>query len=159
MALSHVAVMEKMRTALETIETDYPAEGDTLLAYAPSKSNVEAGGVPSAIQEFPAALILPDRQDGDYILQPGQHRHSYRIRVLLLFASADYTEAMYITAPLLELVIEKMVANVTVGNTANSVLMKDWTFGQIPWAGKDYIGYEISFRVSEQASATPATGS
>ena len=153
MALSQVDVCEVVRAALEEIE-------DIVAAYAPSQQTPTDGGLPTALNpvDMPAALVMPGRTL-DYILQPGRHRHTWQLRVLLLLGGGDFTETAYIAGPMPDKVLEEMKEHLTANGYANSLLFVEGSgLSTIDWAGAEYLGYELIFRVSEAAAATVATG-
>lgn len=153
MALSQMDVCEAVRTALEEIE-------DIVAAYAPSQSAPGAGGLPVALQsvDMPAALVMPGRTVS-YVLNPGRHRHTWQLRVLLLIGGADFSEAAYIAGPMPDAVIAEMAQHLTANGYANVILLAEGTgLSTIEWAGYEYLGYELIFTVSEAAPVTVATG-
>lgn len=153
MALSQADVLEVVRASLEDIE-------DLLAVYAPSQPSVDKGGVPMTLAgaDMPCAIVLPG-ESTRYILQPGRQRHDYRVRVLLFIGGMDYAEAAYVGGPLPDQVIGEMLTHVTANGYANLLLFERGTgLGALEWAGNEYLGYEFIFKVSEAASATPATG-
>lgn len=160
MAIDQATLLDELRKRLENVVVYEGETEERLTAYAPTQPSTGEGGLPVAVSgaDLPCALVLPGRTI-DYILQPGQHRHTYLVRVLVLLAGADFTETAFVGGPLPDRIIEKMVGNVTVGGAANSCLFQDSTgLVAIQWGGVEYLGYEMQWRVSEQASATPATG-
>lgn len=157
MSLNQAAVMEQVRQALETVEVTEGEPDDRLVAYAPTQVTEAAGGIPSAVQP-PCAIVLPGRTQ-EYILRSNQHRHSYQVRVLVLLASADYTETAFIAAVLPDRVLEVMSGQVTAAGTANSIVFAESEgLVELTWGGRTYLGYELIFNASEQAIVTPATG-
>lgn len=153
MALSQVDVLEVMRQALEEIE-------DVKAAFAPSQASQAEGGVPLDIarEEMPVAIVLPGRTL-KYILTQGRHRHTYQVRVLVLLAEVDLTEGAYLLGPLPDQVLGELLEHITADGYANSLLFKESQgLVGLQWAGRDYLGYELIFEVSEAAAATPATG-
>ena len=152
MGIDQVAVLEQFRALAATVE-------GVVVAYAPTQASEGEGGVPGAPRDFPCAIVLPG-QSSEYILHPGQHRHTYEVRVLLLMEGVDDAQNAWLIAPMPDRVIEVFVGNVTLGGRANSVLFERSTgLATVEWAGISYLGYEFTFRVSEQASANPAAGS
>lgn len=153
MALSQVAVLEKLRLRMAEVS-------GVNAAYAPSQEDPASGGLPPAASfENPCAIVLPGRSS-EYLITNGRHRHTYQVRVLLLITGFDYTENAFVGAPMPDRVIEKMTGNVTVGGSANSVVFQQSSgLDGISWGGKDFLGYEFLFEVSETAAATVATGS
>lgn len=153
MALSQMDVCEAVRAALEEIE-------EIVAAYAPSQASPHAGGLPTALDavDMPAALVMPGRTV-QYILNPGRHRHTWQLRVLLLIGGADFSEAAYVAGPMPDAVIVEMAQHLTANGHANVILMAEGTgLSTIEWAGGEYLGYELIFNVSEAAAVTVATG-
>ena len=158
MAIDQAAVLDALRQRLESVVVYEGEAEERLIAYAPSQPSPGEGGLPLEVTDLPAALVMPGRTI-DYILQPGQHRHTYLVRVLVILGGGQYTETAFIGSPLPDRIIEKMVGNVTLGGAANSCLFQDCSgLVEITWGGTQYLGYEMQWRVSEQASASPATG-
>lgn len=152
MAMSQSAVLEKLRLRMAEVS-------GVVAAYAPSQSTPGAGGVPAGLMDFPCAVCLPD-ETREYIITNERQRHTWLARILLLVSGADYSEDAYNACPFPDAVIEKMTGNVTVGGSANSVVFERSSgLNTYTWGGKDYLGYEFKFEVSETAAATVATGS
>lgn len=152
MALDQEAVLEKLRLRMAELS-------GLVAAYSTSQSTPSAGGVPAALQDYPCALVLPDRTKA-YLVSNGRHRHTYNVRILLIVGGADYTENANVASPLLVRAIEKLTGNVTLGGSANSCVFESNTgLVTLEWGGLEYLGYEILVEVSESAAATVATGS
>lgn len=152
MGISQTAVLEKFRQRMGELT-------GMVAAYAPSQSAESSGGIPPvAALVTPCAIVLPGKTL-EYILTQPRHRHTYEVRVLILVAGADYTENIGVAAPMPDRAIEQIVLNVTLGGTANSAVFRQSSgLGDIEWGGRDFIGYELTFEVSETASASAGTG-
>lgn len=126
--------------------------------YAPSEN--DDNRLPAALNEFPAVLVLPG-PTLEYVLSAGQHRHTYEVKVSVFCnQGGDLGESAYQALPLVDAIIEKFTGNVTLGGRVNSNLFgKSSGFAALEYNGLEYIGWEITLRVSEQAAATPAVGS
>ncbi len=121
-------------------------------------ANDDEHALPAALGEFPSVLVLPGELI-EYILSGGQHRHTYNVHVLVLCNQAGETgQTAKQAIPLVDALIEKFSVNVG-GTWANSCLLSGHSgFATIEYAGIDYLGWDITLRVSEQAAATPAKG-
>lgn len=153
MALSQTTVIERLRVLAATV-TGIEA------AYAPTAVEAAIGGIPpSAAFTFPCAIVLPG-PSSQYLIGNGRHRHTYRVRVLILVAGVDVVENAYVAAPMPDRFIEVMTGNVTAGGRANSVVFVESSgMAGVSWGGLEYLGYELTLEVSETAAATPAAGS
>lgn len=149
MALSTSTVLTNIRTLIDAVS-------DFARVY--SASSNDANALPPALGEFPAVLVLPG-DTVEYILSGGAHRHTYNVKVLVLCNQAgERGAAAYQAIPLVDAILEKFAVNIG-GTWANSCLLSSTSgFATIEYAGIDYLGWEITLRVSEQASATPAKG-
>ncbi|HXG36522.1 MAG TPA: hypothetical protein VNL15_06110 [Dehalococcoidia bacterium] len=125
--------------------------------YAPSETDSNA--IPLALNEFPCALVFPG-PTLEYILSNGGHRHIYQVKVQVIEGSALVSERAASVLPFVDRIIEKFAVNVTLGSRANSCIFETQSgFVGLEYGGIDYLGYEITLRVSEQAAASPAIGS
>lgn len=153
MAISQMDVCEVTRVALEEIE-------DIVAAYAPTQRTPGEGGLPTALQsnDMPCALVMPGRTLG-YILNPGRNRHDWQLRVLLLVGGADFSENAFIIGPMPDQVVTEVAQHLTANGYANLLLYTEGSgLSVIEWAGYEYMGYELIFKVSEAAAVTVATG-
>ena len=150
MALSQSTVLAQIRDLVA---------GVTGMVRVYAAGETDANAIPASIQEWPAALILPGPTT-EYILMGGGQRHSYDVKVQVLQAGGDIGSRVTDVLPFVDRIISKFESNVTLGNRANSCLFAGSSGLQgMEYNGKEYTGYEITLRVSEQATATPATGS
>lgn len=126
--------------------------------YAPSET--DGNRIPPAFNELPCALVLPGPSI-EYILSMGQQRHTYEVRVQIFEApGGDVGDASNAVLPMVDRVIELFAGNVTLGARANScVFARHGGFQGFEYGDLPYLGYEITLRVSEQATVTPAPGS
>lgn len=116
--------------------------------------------IPPALHEFPAALVLPG-ETREYVLMTGGQRHTYAVKILVLQGGmgGDVGQAAYAALPLVDTLIARFEGNVTLGNRANSAIFERSSgFVTLTYAEIDYLGYEVTLRVSEQATAAPAVG-
>lgn len=151
MALSMSTVIRQVRALLDEMSL-------VTRVYAPSENNENA--LPATLNEFPVAVLVLPGQDLEYILGPGQHRHTYEVDVLVFCRQGgELGESAYTALPLVDAILEKFAVNVTLGNRSNScVFARQSGFSTLEYNGIDYLGWEIVLRVSEQADATPAIG-
>lgn len=154
MSLSQVAVIGRVR---ELIVPDFEAAGGR--AYGAGDGGQDA--IPPALHEFPAALVVPG-ETREYIgPQQGGQRHTYAVKILVLQGGVggDVGEAASAALPLVDTLIARFERNVTLGNRANSAIFERSSgFVTLTYAEIDYLGYEVTLRVSEQATAQPAIG-
>lgn len=156
MALSRLDALSKIRATIAELSA-------TAMVY--SASDDDEWRLPFAFTDFgdPGQVIvavMPGPTFGDgYILTSGQHRHTYEVTVVVFAAGFDYGDRMHDAMALVDLVIEKFTGQVALGGTVNSCLFSR-TSGLITreYGGEEYAAEEITLRVSEQASATPAYG-
>lgn len=150
MAISQSTAIGQMRDLLDEIST-------IERIYAPSEN--DGNKLPDVINEFPTVTIMPG-STLDYILTTGGHRHTYEVRVIIYCRQgSDTGESAYQAMPLVDSIIEKFVGNVTLGGRVNScVVARQSGFVNLEYNDIDYIGWEVTLRVSEQASAAPAVG-
>lgn len=152
MALSMLTTIAQVRDLLDEVT-------GIERIFAPSEN--DGNKIPDALGEFPSVVVLPGPDTGSgYILSAGQHRHTYEVKVLVFCRQGgDLGESAYQALPLVDAIIEKFVGNVTLGGRANSCIFRRQSgFSTLEYAGIDYLGWEITLEVSEQASATPAAG-
>jgi len=132
--------------------------------YAPSET--DGNRLPVALNDLPCAIVLPGPTQ-QYILSSGQHRHTYFVRVNIYeVLGADVGDAANAILPMADRMIEKFAVNVGLADAdgsdprANSCLFESRSgFQELEYSGIPYIGYVITLRVSEQASAAPVLGS
>jgi len=126
--------------------------------YAPSET--DANAIPPALNELPCAMVLPGPTTGSgYILVSGNHRHTYEVKIQVFEGGGDIGSRAASVLPFVDLILEKFVANVTLGNRVNSCVVKGHGgLVGLEYGGIVYTGYEITLEISEQASATVATG-
>ena len=147
-----------MSTTIAQIR-DLVAEVTGLLAvYAPSET--DGNRIPLALNTLPCALVIPGPMLA-YILSPGQHRHTYEVKVQVFEApGGDTGEAANTILPMIDAFIEKFAVNVILGTRANScIFVRHGGYVGLEYGGMTYLGIEMILEVSEQASATPAPGS
>lgn len=149
MALDQVNVLSNIRAltaAVSGFERVYSASED------------DENALPGAVSEPPSALIIPG-ETIEYILSGGQHRHTYNVKILVLCnAAGDTGQTAKQAMPLVNALIEKFAVNVG-GSWANSCVFSACSgFATIEYAAIEYLGWEITLRVSEQAAVTPAKG-
>ena len=153
-----------MSTAIAQIR-DLVAEVTGLTAvYAPSET--DGNRLPVALNDLPCAIVLPG-PTRQYILSAGQHRHTYAVIINIYEAlGADIGDASNVILPMGDGMIEKFAVNVGLADAdgsdprANSCLFESSSgFQELEYSGIPYIGYVITLRVSEQASAAPVLGS
>lgn len=154
MALSMKAALEAIATVLRAIEV----EGTDVVARVFTASDDGAQAVPAAINEFPSVVLLPGPDAGPYILNGRSHRHTYDVRCLVFMrAGSDTGQSWYQGIDLVDKVIEAFVGEQGLGGTVNSCKYERQSgYVVLEWGGIEYDGIEITLRVSEQASATPA---
>lgn len=150
MALDQAAVVRKVRSLASTV----PGIGAAYSA-ADSDDNRLPPGL-SALTT--SALVLPGNTIR-YILQPGQHEHTYEVVVQVLTAGGDPGVAAAEVAPMPDRVLEVMLQHVklddlvTVFKFERSQGLRGFEYG-----GIEFTGYELVFLVTEHAAATPAGG-
>lgn len=153
MALSMTTTIEQIRALVATV---------TGITRTGSSAAYGATGLPDAIPhgDFPAAMVYPGGTL-KYILDSGGHRHTYEVLVhVMCNAGKNLDETAAQASPLVDAIIEKFAVNVTLGGRANScIFVRQSGLMTLTYAGQDYPGWEITLEVSEQAPATPATGS
>ena len=150
MPISAATTIARIRTLIAEVT-------DMERVFAASESDENA--IPMSINEFPAALVYPGATD-QYILHTGQHRHTYEVIIQVLEAGADVGERAAAVLPFVDRILEKLVGNVTLGGRVNSCLITGNSgFSKLEYAGGEYLGYEITLTISEQATASPAAGS
>ena len=150
MALSQSTVLAQIRDLVATVT-------GMVRVYAAGETDENA--IPASIQEWPAALVIPG-PTLEYILSPVQHRHTYEVTVQVLEAGGDIGERVTDVLPFVDRIIELFAGNVTLGNRANYCIFKRSSgLSGLEYGNIEYTGYEITLEVSEQATATAATGS
>lgn len=123
-----------------------------------SAADADEWRLPAALDTLPAVLVMPG-PTLDYILVSGQHRHTYEVLVQVFDGRAEPGENAAVVAPMPDRLLEKFVANVALGGLCNScVFLRSEGLRTLTYGGVDHSGYELRFRVSEQAAATPAYG-
>lgn len=125
-----------------------------------SEADSDENAIPSALSEFPCALVYSGPDTAPYILSTGQHRHSYEVWIDLFQGGGDVGERVSSILPFTDLLIEKFVGNVALGGRVNSCLYRGQDgLAAMEWSGASYTGRRIKLEISEQATATPAFGS
>ena len=149
MALNMTQVVSSMRTLIDEV-TGFER------VFAASSSDQHS--IPGAINEFPTVVVYPG-ETIDYILTAGQHRHTYEVNVDVFCRAGGDTGASAAQAMgLVELVLEKFAVNIG-GTWANScLLIRNSGLATLEYNGIDYLGWRLTYRVSEQASVTAAKG-
>ncbi|PKN81533.1 MAG: hypothetical protein CVU47_06355 [Chloroflexi bacterium HGW-Chloroflexi-9] len=149
MALSQSTVLTSIRTLIAAVT-------GVERVFCAASSDEHA--LPSAMNEFPSIAVIPG-ETVEYILRSGQHRHSYDVKALVFCnAGGDVGQTAAQAVPLVDAIIEKFAVNVG-GSWANSCVFERCSgLVTLEYAGIDYLGWEITLRVSEQADATPAKG-
>lgn len=144
------------RTVLRSVRSLIAAMPEVERAYGAGDEDENA--LPGAISEPPTVLVVPG-ETIEYILSGGQHRHTYNVDVLVLCNQAGETgQTAYQAVPIVDALIEKFAVNVG-GSWANSCILNRCSgLATIEYAGVDYLGWNITLRVSEQAPVTPAKG-
>lgn len=119
----------------------------------------DAHALPAAINAPPAVLVFP-RQLIEYIQYPGGgHRHTYQAIAQILVGGVGEDNAAYRSVPYLDAVLEKFAINVTLGGRANWIrLVLPTTWGTLEYGGLSYIGWELTFEISEQSNIAFAGG-
>lgn len=121
-------------------------------------ASTEEHALPPAINEFPAVIVMPG-QTIEYILTSAQQRHAYEVKLLVFCRQgSDIGQGAAQAMPLVDAILEKFAVNVG-GSWANSCVMSGCSgLGGLEYAAVDYLGWEITLRVSEQAAVTAAKG-
>lgn len=122
-------------------------------------SESDSNAIPESAIQFPCAFVVPGETE-EYILMSGGHRHTYAVKIQILNQPGMFSGQSYAAiAPFVDRVIEKFAVNVTLGSRSNSCLFQRSSGIQLfPSGDIEFPGVEITLRVSEQASATPAPG-
>lgn len=151
MALSQVTVLAQIRALCESA---------TGVKRAFGAGNNDEDAIPAAIFEAPAMVVLPGPTI-EYILTTGGQRHTYEVKVLVFCREgSDLGQSAYSALPLVDAIISTFVGNVTLGNRANSAHFdRSSGFATLEYSGQEYLGYEVTLRVSEQGTASPSIGS
>lgn len=150
MSLDQAAVVAKVRDLMATVSG---------ISAAYSAADSDDTRVPLGINATPAALVFPGPTIA-YTLVSGQHRHTYEVSVQVLENGADAGIRDAVISVFPDRVLGVVLANVALGGLCNSFVFKRSGGLQVfEYGGYDYTGYELTFEVSEQASASPAYGS
>lgn len=125
-----------------------------------ASSETEEHAIPPALNEYPSVIVIPGPTT-DYKLTTGQQRHSYEVKVLVFCnEGGDLGQSAAQASPLVDAIIAKFEANVTLGARANYCLFsRSSGLVTLEYAGLEYLGWEIVLNTSEQAPASPAVGS
>lgn len=150
MALDQAAVVAKVRDLVATV---------TGIAAAYSAADTDDTRLPASLNALPAALVRPGNTLA-YLLTNGQHRHTYEVTVEVLEQSSDPGIEAANVSVMPDRVLEVLLLNVGLGGLCNSIVFKrsQGLRGE-EFGGYEFSGYELTFEVSEQASASPAYGS
>jgi hypothetical protein len=115
--------------------------------------------LPMALNALPAALLMPG-QTVEYILSPGQQRHTYDVKVQVMTGGPEPGQSAYVTSPMPDAIIGVLVNNVLLGGICNGAVFKSSSGLQgFEYGGLEYTGFEVVIEVSEQGNASPAVGS
>lgn len=151
MALDQRAVISRDRALIAALPS-------VKRCFAPSENDEHK--LPDALNEFPAVLVLPG-PTLEYILGAGTHRHTYEEKVLVFCnQGGDLGESAYQAMPIVDEVIAMFAGNVTRAGLVNAAVFARCSgLVALEFNATEYLGWEITNRVSEQASVTPAVGS
>lgn len=147
MPLSLTTVIARMRELVAQVE-------GLEAVYAPT--GLDAQGVPDALHEFPCAVLRLGRTV-EYNTAAGgaAHEHVYEVIVDLFSAAAASEDRAYVTLPMIDRILELMTGNVGLGGRVRWCLFKGQSGdGTLVYGGQEYLGYELTFEVSESASVT-----
>lgn len=149
MALSQTTVLTSIRSLIASTSG---------IQRAYSAGNADEHALPDALNEFPAVIVIPGPTI-EYLLRSGQHRHTYEVKVLVFARQGgSLGQTAVQAAPLVDAIIEQFTGNVG-GSWANSCVYRRSTgLASLEYAEIDYLGWELTLEVSEQASATTAKG-
>ncbi len=133
-------------TVLQTIRDKIAAVTGVSSVYDAGDVNTES--IPMALADLPAVLVYPGA-DITYDLVNGIHTHTYDVSVQVFESGMDAGER----------IIEAFVATVKLGGAVASVVYclyrRSSGFATLEYGGREYIGYEITLEVMEQAQVVP----
>ena len=149
MALSMTTVVGQVRDLVDEL---------TSLERVYAESETDANALPASLPQLPAAIVLAGESLG-YILQPGEHRHTYEVEIWLFIRGGGLDGNASVALDAYQSLIEKFAVNVALGGRANSCIFSRQV-GPVmeDYGGMEYLIRKVILRVSEQASATPAIG-
>ena len=125
--------------------------------YAPSETDTNA--LPAALNVLPCAIVLPG-PTRQCKVGNGQVDTIYEVKVRLYEGGADAGERAASILPLRDLVITKLIANVTLGGRCQVCLYEsDSGYIGLPYGGSEYGGIEVTLVVREVVAVTAAPGS
>ena len=160
MPLSTTAVVRRVRELLASVD-------GVRAAYGPTEQARE--GIPEALSDFPCAVVWlgatkeygsanggGGSNGGGY---SGAHEHVYDVSVWIICAAAGASERAAQGMPILDAVLTKMASNITLSGLVRWCLFQSQSgYGTLTYAGQEYLGYEMTFEVSEAAEVVVEGG-
>ena len=125
--------------------------------YAPSETDTNA--LPQALNVLPCAVVLPG-PTRECKVGNGMVDTTYEVAVRLYEGGGDAGERAASILPFRDLLVNKFIANVTLGARAQLCLYEsDSGYVGLAYAGAEYGGIEVTLVVREIVAGTPAPGS
>lgn len=157
MPLSTTTVIRRIRELVATVE-------GVEACYAPTEQARE--GIPEVLTQFPCAIIYlgptveyGSANGGGGGAYGGAHEHVYNVTVWIMCAAAGTTERAAQGLPILDKVLAVMAGNIGLGERVRWCLFKVQSgYGTLPYGGQEYLGFELTFEISEAAEVTVERG-
>lgn len=116
-------------------------------------------GIPPALREMPAVLVIPSRTIEYIGRQQGQHRHTYEVLVQVVQDGGDIGRRAATVVPMVDRIIEAFASEVTLGGAVNyCVFRRSEGLQELVYSGQALYGYVLILAVSEQENVTFRTG-
>lgn len=106
--------------------------------------------IPDAINEYPAALLLPGNMVEHLQIPSGLQKHTYTVTLQILASPVSDIEARAIAAlPFIDNVLAALAAHVQLNGTVTNSRLTKWDFGELSYGGTNYMGYDAEITVEE----------